>query len=320
MHIPGLSVAVVEAGEALFARGYGLENVEVEAPARAETVYEIGSLTKQFTAAAVMALVDDGIVSLDDRLMRFLLGLPVAWDDVTLRHLLSHTSGIRSYTTLPEFAEHAARDVPHEEVIDLVAGYPLTFAPGTGWEYSNTGYFLLGMVLERLSGKLYCDLLRDRIFAPLGMAATGVYDLHALTANRADGYEWSDGVLTNPDPVSPAWSFATGGLASTVVDLAKWDAALDAGRILKRVTLARMWTPACLADGTPAPYGFGWFVDESRGRRRVHHAGGIRGFRAQIMRFPEDRVTAILLCNLGAGDLASLAEGVLAHMGLAGGE
>lgn len=309
-HIPGLSLAVMRNGRIVKMRGYGRASVELDVPATADTVYEIGSVTKQFTATLAMLLAGENRLALEERIGAYLPDLPEAWKSVTVRHLLTHTSGIKSYTSLPDFGKWARSDRTPEEIIGLVAAAPPDFAPGERYAYNNTGYFLLGLILQKVAGKPYGELLRERIFGPLAMTATRVNDLRAILPHRASGYTWEQNQLRNAEYTSMTWPFAAGALVSTVRDLARWEQALAAHTILPRATLERMWTPATLADGTPTGYGFGWAVGERNGRRRISHAGGITGFTCDISRFPEDGITVIVLTNTDAADPSALAAGV----------
>ncbi|HZS08833.1 MAG TPA: serine hydrolase domain-containing protein [Blastocatellia bacterium] len=309
-HIPGVSVAVVQDGKVVLAKGYGMANVELSSPATENTVYQLASVTKQFTATAIMMLVEDGKISLDDKLTKILDGLPAAWDGVTVRHLLNHTSGIRSYTSVPDFFKTARKDYKKEEIIKLVTDAPMEFAPGEKWNYNNTGYFLLGMIIEKVSGKEYGAFLSERIFQPLGMTSTRVNDLTEVIKNRAQGYTWNNGRLRNGEYLSPTQPFSAGALVSTVLDLAKWDAALYTEKLLRRASLDQMWTPTKLNDGKTQDYGFGWGVDVYRTRKRLSHGGGIQGFSTFITRFVDDKLTVIVLVNQEGGAAAALANGI----------
>ena len=311
-HVPGLSVAVVRDGKVVLARGCGLANVELSVPATRDTVYQLASVTKQFTATAIMMLVEEGKIGLDEKISHYLDGLPSAWGDIRVRHLLSHTSGIKSYTSVPDFFKTARKDYAKEEILKLVADAPLDFSPGEKWSYSNTGYFLLGMLIEKVTGKAYGAFLNERIFQPLGMTRTRVNDLTEIIRNRASGYTWQQECLRNGEYVSPTQPFAAGALVSTVSDMAKWDAALYTGRLLKRSSFVQMWTPVKLNDGKATTYGFGWQIEEYRTRKRISHGGGIPGFSTEISRFVDDHLTVIVLANSDSADAGSLATGVAA--------
>jgi D-alanyl-D-alanine carboxypeptidase len=309
-HIPGVSIAIVQDGKVVRAKGYGMANVELSVPATEKTVYQLASVTKTFTAATIMMLVEEGKLGLDDKISKHLSDLPAAWDNVTVRQLLNHTSGIKSYTSVRDFFKTARVDYKHRQILDLVAKEPMDFAPGEKWQYNNTGYFLLGMLIEKVTGKTYGDFLDERIFKPLGMSQTRTNDLHAIIPNRAQGYEWNGGVLRNGEYVSPTQPFSAGMLVSSVSDLVKWDAALATEKLLKKSTLEQMWTPTKTSKGGVADYGFGWQVDKVNGHRLIAHGGGIPGFSTQISRFPDDKLTVIVLTNSGNGSAGGLAQGI----------
>lgn len=308
-HIPGVSIAVVQGGKIVLMKGYGLANVELSAPATESTVYQLASVTKTFTATAIMLLVKDGKISLDDEITDRLTDLPKAWENVTVRNLLNHTSGIKSYTSVKGFEKTMRKDYARREIIDLVAKEPLEFKPGAKWNYSNTGYFLLGMLIEKASGKSYGEFMTDRIFKPLGMTKTRANDLRAIIPGRAQGYEWNGTELRNSEYTSPTQPFAAGMLVSTVADMVKWDSALANHTLLDKSTLEQMWKPTRLAKGE-AGYGFGWGVEKVNGRRLVSHGGGIPGFSSQISRFLDDDLTVIVLSNAEGGHAGSLARGI----------
>ena len=294
--IPGLSIAVMRDGKMIHAKGFGLANVEHQVPATPETVYQSGSVGKQFTATLVMMLVEDGKISLDDPVRKYLPDAPTTWDGITIRRLLSHTSGLGDYPSDLDLR----RDYTEEQFLKMVFGTPLQFAPGDQWSYSNLGYLTLGVVIHRVSGKFYGDLLAERIFRPLGMA-TKIISEADIVPHRADGYRLVDGVLKNQEWVSPSFNTtADGALYFTVLDLAKWDAALSTDRVLKPASLAAMWTPIKLTDGSTYPYGFGWGVSAVNGRRLIEHGGEWQGFRTHIARYVDDRLSVVVLANLAA--------------------
>lgn len=309
-HIPGASVAVVKDGKVVLAKGYGLANVELNVPASETTAYQLASVTKQFTATAIMMLVEEGKVALDDKLPKFVENTPAAWANVTVRHLLNHTSGIKSYTSVPSFALNLRKDYTKAEIIKLAADAPMDFAPGEKWQYNNTGFFLLGMIIEKVSGKEYGAFLNERIFQPLGMSATRVNNLTEIIPQRAMGYTWRNNKLFNGEYTSPTQPYAAGALISNVLDVAKWDAALYTEQLVKRATLEQMWTPTKLNDGKEQPYGFGWGVDTYRTRKRISHGGGIPGFSTFIARFVDDKLTVIVLSNLDGGAAEALSSGI----------
>jgi CubicO group peptidase (beta-lactamase class C family) len=300
-HIPGLSLAVIKGGNVVREQSYGLANVELEVPATKDTVYEIASITKSFTATAIMLLVEDGQLGLDVPLTRYRPGLPPGWDQITVRHLLAHTSGVVQWSL-----DWDRPDLTMQEIGQAVFDQPLRFAPGEQCEYTDTNYNLLGMLIHRVAGVPYDQFLQERVFGPLGMTATRHNDVRAIVPHRAGGYEWEDGCLLNAYRI--AWNHmnvspdvpangANGSLLSSLADLIIWDAALRTGRILPQAVLERMWTPATLRNGTPAHFGLGWELGQHRGHRLVEHGGGLPGFTTSLARFVDDDLTIIILTN-----------------------
>ncbi len=299
LHIPGLSLAVVRGGRVIKAQGYGLANLESNAPATKDTVYEIGSMTKQFTATAVMMLVEEGKVSLDDKITKYFPAAPETWSQITVRHLLNHTSGIQNHVAVPDFPNLFQTNLTRDQLIKLFFKLPLEFQPGETWAYDNTGYYLLGIIVEKASGKSFWQFLDERIFRPLGMTSTRNTDPQPIATNRASGYEWVNNKFERRPVLAPFIAFSAGAILSNVGDMAKWDAALYTERLLKRSSLEQMWTPAKTNQGAPASfdYGFGWFIDSYHGHRVVQHSGGTPGFSSAIYRFTDDRLTVIILTN-----------------------
>lgn len=300
-HIPGVSVAVVQNGQLVFAKGYGLADVELSTPATENTVYGLMSVSKQFTANAIMMLVEQGQVGLDEKISKYLPDVPGTWSAITVHELLSHTSGIPDYVDRPGFWQNVRQDRAPEDLLKPVKDLPLDFPPGTQWRYSNSGYYVLGQIIEKVNGKSYADFLNEHIFRPLGMSATQVNDFQAIIPNRASGYIWQKDHLQNAEYVSPTQMWAAGAVISTVTDLAKWDAALYTDKLLKKSTLEPMWTPAKLADGTDAPYGEGNELSTVRGHRVAGHQGSGNAFNATLLRYVDDKLTVIVLCNLAQG-------------------
>ncbi len=299
--IPGVSVAICRDGQVVKAAGYGLANVELAVPAKAETVFQSGSVGKQFTAMAVMMLVEEGKLGLADTLPKHFPGAPAAWKDITVRHLLTHTSGIKDWEGGADLDYR--KDYTEEQLVKVAMKLRPDFAPGTQWSYSNTGYVLLGVLVRKASGHFYGDFLKQRVFAPLGMDATRIISEADIVRNRAAGYDLKDGQLKNQEWVSPSLNTtADGSLYLTALDLAKWDGALAARRFLKPESYEAMWTPVRLQDGTTYPYGFAWGFDEQRGERVVEHGGSWQGFRTAIVRYPDRRLSVIVLANLSAAE------------------
>jgi D-alanyl-D-alanine carboxypeptidase len=305
--IPGVALAVIRDGKTIKAQGYGVASLELREPVTPETVFEIGSLTKQFTAACVMLLVEQGKVGLDDSIGKY-LEVPESWKGITVRHLLAHTSGIKNYTNLPGF--EASRPLSPLEFIRKLSAYPLASAPGEAFAYCNSGYNLLGFIIEKVTGQSYWQFLRERIFDPLGMASSRSRDQKAVILNRAAGYEKENGKLVNRDS-DLTDVFSGGAIVSTVLDLAKWNAAVDSAKLLPRSHWEQMWTPFKLNSGRLSLYGFGWRVDDYKGRRNIGHSGSTSGFSASLQRFPDDKLALIVLCNSGEQNIATtLVRGV----------
>ena len=306
--VPGVSIAIVKDGVIVKARGYGLSNVELAVPASPETVYQSGSVGKQFTATLVMMLVEEGRIGLEDPIGKYVPEAPARWNDITIRHLLTHTSGISDARW---DSTDFQRNYSEADLTRMIAAMPLDFAPGSKWKYSNPAYILLGIIVHRVTGRFYGDVLRERIFTPLGMTTARIISEADIVPNRAAGYQLVKGELKNQDWVSPSMNTtADGSLYLTVLDLAKWDAALYGETLLRRASLERMWTPVRLNDGTTHPYGFGWAFGDARGHRIIQHGGAWQGFKSFIARYVDDRVTVIVLMNLGDADPARFAHGV----------
>jgi len=307
LHIPGLSLGIVRDGRLIKAQGYGLSNLELGAPATRSTAYEIGSITKQFTAAAVMMLVEEGKLGLNDPITRHFPEAPKAWSGITIRHLLTHTSGIQNHVAVPGYlgafkTSILGESTPgREEMLRMFFALPLEFQPGQTWSYDNTGYMLLGVLIEKTTGRSFWQFLDERIFKPLGMLSTRNTDPRDVIANRASGYEWVKTRYENRPILAPFVGFSAGSIVSTVEDMARWDAALRAGKLLTRSSYSQMWTPARAADGSELSfnYGFGWFIDAYHGHRLVLHSGGTPGFSSAIYRATDEKLTVIILSNHG---------------------
>ena len=303
--IPGLSVGVLRGGRLERAEAFGLARVASGDSAKVTTVFHLGSVGKQFTAAAILLLAEEGRIGLDDSIGRFVRGGPVAWSRITIRHLLTHTSGLGDY----DDSLRLEREYPPEELVALIASQKLAFAPGAGFRYSNAGYVLLGMAVGAASGEHLGDFLARRVFAPLGMATTGMVGrARSPIAGFASGYRLVDGARMPAAAVSRSLnSTGDGSLYSTVLDLAKWDAALYGDAILSAKSRRDMWTPVRLNDGTLRHYGFGWGIASFRDHRILQHGGSWQGFSAHIARYPDDSITVVVLTNLtGVGNTAEI--------------
>lgn len=295
--IPGLALLVVRDGKTVKQKGYGFSNVELQVPVKPETLFQSGSMGKQFTAAAVMMLVEEGKIGLDDPLTKYLPDAPTSWNQVKARHLLSHTGGFGDYPEKFDFR----KDYTEDELLKIVEGIPLAFEPGTKWTYSNLGYLTLGVLIHKVTGQFYGDFLQERIFKPLGMRTTRIINEADIIPNRSAGYQLVKKELKNQGWVSPTLNTtADGSLYFSIVDLAKWDAALHERKLLKPSSYELMWTPVKLNDGKPNKdgYGFGWFIHDDKGHHVIEHAGAWQGFTANISRYVDDKMTIVVLTNL----------------------
>jgi D-alanyl-D-alanine carboxypeptidase len=275
---------------------HGVANREWNVPVTEDTVFEIGSVTKQFTAAGILLLAQDGKLSVDDKISRHLTNTPPTWADITIRHLLNHTSGITNYDSLDGF-ELRLR-LTQEKFVRKLAAHPPVFKPGDAWAYCNSSYSLLGFIIENASGKTYWQFLDERIFQPLQMTNTTRRDSELIIPRRAAGYEKVKGSLVNRDYDLTDLG-AAGAMVSTVADLAKWNAALNGDKLLNESSQQQWWTPTRLNDGTTKDYGFGWFLSPLDGHRNIGHSGSTSGFSASLQRFPDDGLTIIVLSNTG---------------------
>jgi len=308
--IPGVAVAIVSKGTVTLAKGYGEANVEHHVPVTPETVFESGSVGKQFTSAAVMLLVEDGKIALTDSITKFFPKAPPSWRGITVRHLLTHTSGIPDYTT---DAMDYRRDYTEDELEQMAFGLTPEFPPGSRWNYSNTGYVLLGIIIHKASGQFYGDVLRDRVFKPLGMSSARIISEADIVPNRAAGYVLVGGQLKNQDWVAPKLNTtADGSLYLSLQDYIAWDRGLRAGKILKPESWATVNTPVTLTSGKRYPYGFGWSIDTVAGQLRIHHGGAWQGFQTYISRYMGDALTIVALSNLGGSQPVAIVDGIAA--------
>jgi CubicO group peptidase (beta-lactamase class C family) len=314
--IPGLALLVSRSGRVVRAQGYGLANVELQVPVKPETIFQSGSMGKQFTATAVMMLVEEGKIGLEDPLTKFFPDAPAAWTQVTIRELLSHSAGFTDYPKNFDMR----KDYTEAQVLKIVEAIPLAYTPGTRWSYSNLGYLTLGIVIHKVTGEFYGDFLQERIFRPLGMNTTRIISEADIVPNRSAGYRLVKGELKNQEWVAPTVNTtADGSLYFSIEDLAKWDAALYTDKLLKRSSLEQMWTVAKLKNGQPnsGDYGFGWFIEARNGHRIVEHEGAWQGFETDIVRELDDKLTVVVLDNLADSEPKKLVDHV-AEMYLSG--
>jgi D-alanyl-D-alanine carboxypeptidase len=302
-------VLVLKDGKVIKEKGYGTANLEHSVPVTPQTVFQSGSIGKTFTAALILLLEQDGKLRLDDPISRHLPNTPAAWAKITIRHLLTHTSGLGDPYEIIDFR----KDYTDEELIALEATVPVRSAPGEKWAYSNMGFHLLGFIANRAGGKFYGDQLHERIFAPLCMG-TRVISEADIVPHRAAGYESKKDAYKNQSWVAPKLNTtADGSLYLTARDLAIWDQALYGDKILDARLRAASFTPAKLNDGSDTPYGLGWFVDTVKGRRHISHSGAWQGFRTQLCRYIDDKLTVVVLTNSTTALPSKFANMAAAH-------
>jgi D-alanyl-D-alanine carboxypeptidase len=321
--IPGMSLVVVQDGQVIYAKGYGYASLESARPVKPEDRFNIGSVSKTFIASAVMLLVEEGKMSLDDTLDKYIDRIPRHWSGITIRHLLAHTSGLmRDPDQAFQAALLANQVIGDDAALDRYKAYPLLWTPGAQHGYSNIGYGILGIIIGKVSGQHYFDFLRERIFNPLGMSSARRIAHNLPEADFARGYELNGGkrvpVLAN-QAQSVFLGMAPGGIQLSAMDMAKWDAALYGATILKKSTLDLMWTNHSLvqpANGTDADiyYGLGWQLRTQNGVRWVYHSGGMPGHVADFMRYPEHKITVIVLANLDGNANARVVQRAVARM------
>ena len=315
--VPGVAIGIVSKGELITAKGYGEANVELGVPVTPGTVFQSGSVGKQFTAVAVMLQVEEGKLLLDDSIAKYLPDAPGSWRPITIRHLLTHTSGIPDYTERPAGDSSEGidlrRDYTEDELSKAAFRLPLEFEAGTRWSYSNTGYLLLGIIIHKVSGRFYGDVLKDRVFTPLGMKTARIISEEDIIPNRAAGYRLVNGELRNQEWVAPTLNTtADGSLYLSVLDLIAWDRGLRTRAILTPESWSLIYAPVSLRSGKTYPYGFGWFLDESGGKPWYHHSGSWQGFETYISRYLGDDVTIIVLANLGDARPQRFVDGIAA--------
>lgn len=300
---PGATVIVVKDGKTLLRKAYGLADAAKGIQMTPETTLRLGSITKQFTAAGILLLADEGKLSLSDPITRFFPDYPAQGKTITVEHLLTHTSGIASFTRKPDYLQNMANDVTVSGMIDSFKNDPLDFEPGTRYRYNNSGYFLLGAIIENVSGLPYARFLEQRIFVPLGMNATAYEGYERSPSPRAAGHTMVEKAYGPARALSMTQPYAAGSLVSNVDDLAKWEAAIAGGRLLKPETWRKAFTPYRLASGEATAYGYGWHVGRLENAVMLSHGGGINGFRSHALLLPEHKLFVALLVNSDRGSV-----------------
>jgi D-alanyl-D-alanine carboxypeptidase len=309
---PGAAILVAKDGKVVLRKGYGLAEVELGVPVRPEMVFELGSVTKQFTATAILMLQERGKLSVQDEVTKYLPGYPTHGQKITLEHLLTHVSGIPSYTGLPEWPPKWREDLTVDQLMALFKDKPLEFNPGDQWAYSNSAYILLGAVIEKVSGKSYEDFVEQEIFAPLGMTHSVYNHNEELLPGRVAGYEPDAHGFHPARYLSMTHPYAAGSLMSSVDDLWLWEQGLASGKVLRPESLDRMFTPAKLNSGVNTNYAFGWGVFEYNGRKVMAHGGGIFGFVTHVARVPDEKLYVAVLSNNPSIDPGELGTRIVA--------
>lgn len=294
---PGSSVIAVKGGETIFRRGYGLADLEFQIPVEPDMTFRIGSLTKQFTATAIFLLIEQGKMSLDDKITKYFPDCPPDWNEITVEYLMTHASGLKDYTRLEEWQNLAKEDLSHERMIEILKNQELLFPPGDHLYYSNSGYYLLGMIIEKISGQSYGDFIQANIFDALGMSSSHYGGHSEIIPQRVRGYKSDLDLYFNADYISMSSPFSAGGLLSSVDDLAKWNEALYSGKLLSEASLERMTTPFKPKKSGPPIVGYGCEITQLKGRKLVSFRGAINGFNSYNMTLPEEQLYIAVLQN-----------------------
>lgn len=308
---PGCEVLVARHGKVVYKNAFGSANVELNVPISTGMVFNLASITKQFTAVAILQLVEQRKISLYDSLQKVVPDFPWKGHTITIEHLLTHTSGIKDYMQLDYAGQNMERwDCSPKQLIDSFKNYPLNFSPGSRFSYSNSGYFLLGYIIEKVSGKSYQNYITDNLLVPLGLKHTCFDSDGNIIPGRVNGYRKEGAGYKNADYWSPSIEYAAGGLISNEEDLLKWHNGLYAYQVLKKETLQKAFTPYRLSDGTTAGYGYGWFVKTTSGIQSIEHGGGMPGFRTNEIYYPSEDLFIAILCNCGAAPMDELSAGI----------
>lgn len=298
------TILLAREGKPVVSKGYGMANIELNVANAPENVFRLGSVTKQFTSMAIMMLQERGKLRTSDPLCNYIADCPDIWKPITIKHLLTHTSGITNYTAFPDFAKTTILPVTPAEMTERLKKEPLEFVPGEKNSYSNSGYFLLGVIIEKASGKSYADFLQDNIFTPLGMSRSGYDDPIRIIPNRAAGYQKQAGKLQNAAYMDMSVPYAAGALYSTTLDLLKWDQALYTDKLISKASRDEMFTPWKGETG----YAYGWAIGNTGGHKEISHGGAIFGFATELKRFPDDKLTVVVLSNIQSSPVGRIAD------------
>jgi CubicO group peptidase (beta-lactamase class C family) len=293
----GCAALVAVKGQIIYKKAFGMANLELNVPMQPDMIFRIGSITKQFTAVSILQLMEQGKLSLQDDITKFIPDYPTNGYKITIEHLLTHTSGIKSYTSVPEFQEYIRDDKKPEDVIKLFRNQPMEFAPGTKWNYNNSGYFLLGYIIEKVSGKTYPEYIEENLFKPLGMSNSLYGSDSKIIRNRAWGYQPEGDEVVNADMMSMTLPYSAGSIQSTVEDLFKWNQALHSYKLVKKETLEKAFTEYKLANGKGTAYGYGWMLKQLQGSPTIEHGGAINGYLANAIYLPDEDIFVAVFSN-----------------------
>jgi CubicO group peptidase (beta-lactamase class C family) len=308
---PGCVILLAQNNKIIYEKSFGTANLELKVLMQPEMVCRIGSITKQFTAVAILQLIEKGKIALNDSIQRFIPDFPNKGYSITIEHLLSHTSGIIGYDALNTGNRNVIRiDFPAKDIIDSIAPLPLDFVPGTKYTYSNSNYFLLGYIIEQVTHQTYQEYLRDNLFKPAGLSATYYDSPTEIIPNRVSGYTKHDNVFKNAGYISMSQVYSAGALLSNVEDLFRWHTALYSYKIIKKESLEKAVTPYRLSDGTLTEYGFGFFLKDINGIKSIGHGGSIDGFEAMAFYIPERDIYIAILFNSDSDDFIPLVENI----------
>jgi len=292
--MPGASVLVAQNGDIVYQKGFGYADIEKKIPVTPDTKFKIGSVSKQFTAVAILKLQEEGRIKTDDKLSKYIPDFPRG-NEVTIYQLLTHTSGIHDYNSAPGL--DVSKPVTPQALLDIIKKFPYDFNPGERYLYNNSGYFILGYIVSELSGKTLGEYLNETFFKPLGMGNTGIYETNSVLNNEAQGYSINGETVKKADFQEMSWTLGVGSIYSTTIDLYKWNEAIFNGKVLSDATLKTTFTQAVLNSGAKVDYGFGWFLITNRGFKFIQHSGGVSGFSAYLERQPENNLTVCVLLN-----------------------
>ena len=309
---PGAAVLVAKKGELIYKKAFGMADLELNVPMQPDMIFRIGSITKQFTAVAILQLAEQGKLSLQDDIKKFIPDYPTQGNTITVEHLLTHTSGIKSYTGMKDFMSMMRKDMKPSEIIDVFKNEPMDFAPGTKWNYNNSGYILLGYIIEKVSGKTYEQYVKDHLFAPAGMSSSGYGNETRIIKNRAKGYQGSSNNYVNADYLSMTIPYAAGSLISTVEDLWKWNRAVHSYKIVSKTSLDKAFTNYKLSNNKLSNYGYGWTLSKVQGSPTIEHSGGIHGFQTDAIYLPKEDIFVAIFSNCNCNPPGDMTQRIAA--------